>query len=254
MDPEVGALEPVRAIERLAPSAARMPRSGWLLAPLSNGAVEVWDLDADRRLARLEASEGNRVESAVLSPRGRWLARGRLDAPGIDLVRVTQGGALRLAVPTVYERPLAFAPGEDRLVTGPSLVGRPGSPMGRRLPSEARLWEPDTGELVAVLEEHVGPVWAATFAAKGRTLLTASESGVQLWDAKTGARKGRLLRFEGGIGVVTAEDGRVSVPEQRVEGGPAPGLSWTDGAAVRGVGEVGPPYVDNGLLAAWLLR
>jgi WD40 repeat protein len=49
-----------------------------------------------------------------------------------------------------------------------------------------RVWEAQTGKLVAKMEGNKGAVRHAEFSPDARLILTAGESGVRLWDAKTG--------------------------------------------------------------------
>ena len=66
------------------------------------------------------------------------------------------------------------------------------SPDGRRVLTAsgdhtARLWEADTGKLLATFQGHTDGVNSAVFSPDGRRVLTASEDNTaRLWEADTG--------------------------------------------------------------------
>ena len=66
----------------------------------------------------------------------------------------------------------------------------------------ARLWEADSGRLLATFQGHTGPVYRAVFSPDGRRVLTASDDKTaRLWEADSG----RLLAtFQGHTGPVRA--------------------------------------------------
>src|SRR5262249_40909843 len=72
-------------------------------------------------------------------------------------------------------------------------------------------WDPGTGQSVAILSGHTGPVRSVAFSPDGRQLATASaDETVRRWDAGTGQSAGEPLKGNGGTvnAVVFSPNGR----------------------------------------------
>ena len=64
----------------------------------------------------------------------------------------------------------------------------------------ARLWEAESGKLLATFQGHTGPVTSAVFSPDGRRVLTASgDKTARLWEAESGKL---LATFQGHTGAV----------------------------------------------------
>ena len=50
----------------------------------------------------------------------------------------------------------------------------------------AQIWDAATGEEIAVLSGHDGPVSSVHFSADGARIVTASDKTARIWDAATG--------------------------------------------------------------------
>jgi hypothetical protein len=144
---------------------------GRTLAVLLRGTAVLYDLEAGRKLRRLDGLLGS--PSLAFSPDGRWVVQ---PWPELQLIE-TATGAVRLKVPraTATLATAALAP-DSRLL---ALTEGP----------EVLLWDTAAGKQVAKLVGHQGTVGALTFTADGKSLATGSADGTALvWDV-TAARK-----------------------------------------------------------------
>src|SRR5207248_601501 len=79
------------------------------------------------------------------------------------------------------------------------------SPDGRRVltgshDSTARLWEADSGKLLATFLPQTDAVYSAVFSPDGRRVLTASSSSpARLWEADSGKPLATFLPHVGGL-------------------------------------------------------
>ena len=209
-------------LPRGAASVAFSP-DGTILAFGSGVDIGLWDLATDRVFATL-SGHTDPVRSLAFSPDGAMLSSGAADAIRLwDLETRTQSGTLPVGVNSV-----AFSPDGATLASGSGdgvqlwdlttqtdvatyqhSEGDWGSgvntvafsPDGALVASgggdsAVRLWNMGTGENVAVLGGHSGPVTAVAFSSDGTLLASGGFLAVSLWDPVT---KGRLakLRSEG---------------------------------------------------------
>ncbi|KAJ1452331.1 WD40-repeat-containing domain protein, partial [Pelagophyceae sp. CCMP2097] len=66
---------------------------------------------------------------------------------------------------------------------------------------KTRLWDAETGALVATLEGHTGDVTCCDFSPDGKRIVTGSDdTTARLWDAETGALVTTLVGHTGSIG------------------------------------------------------
>jgi WD40 repeat protein len=156
--------------------------------------ARIWDTATGRELASLRWRKGahGHVRSARFSPDGqRIVTAGVIGAAG--------GPPFPWKWPWVWDtakghRLVAFKghdtdPDEMALPTGSSVAFSPDgkyvvSTADDRTDRTARIWDAATGNEVAVLRGHTGPVLDARFSPDGRRLLTTSEDRTaRLWDA-----------------------------------------------------------------------
>jgi WD40 repeat protein len=138
-------------------------------AGMFDDAVRLWDVATGELKVRLKQHTGT-VGSIAFSPDGVSLAVGSLG--GITLWDVeTNKSKASLGKDTV--RSVALSPDGVLLASGTSY-------------DIVRLWNTETGQEQAVLDEHDGTVYALAFSPDGTMLASAGQDGtVHLWDVTT---------------------------------------------------------------------
>jgi WD40 repeat protein len=169
------------------PLAAAFTPDGRLLAiGGEDGVVRVFDIDARRQTARVDALEGE-IHGLVFAGDGRTLAVGGAPAT-VRVVDVTTGECLRaLDGHTGGATALAFAPDGTAVATGT----RDGT---------ARLWSLETGEETLRFPAAGSAVRSLCFSPDGRHLATGDDdTTVLVWDLQQlrSGNPGRCL--EGGL-------------------------------------------------------
>ncbi len=182
---------------------------GRLVAATSGPSVRVWDVDSGEELLLQRLDEFGHVDVATgvaFSPDGTLVATGAgcvFGIPGSASIKVldTASGTLRLDIPAPsFVEGVAFSP------DGKLLAGGVGD-------GTIRLWDAATGEELAALDGHTGPVRSVTFSPDGTRLASGSDDGTaRLWDVASGKQ---LYLFDGNVGgvldVAFSADGRLVV-------------------------------------------
>ncbi|MEO0809430.1 MAG: hypothetical protein AAFW82_02090, partial [Pseudomonadota bacterium] len=145
---------------------------------LQDGEVLLWDLDAARVVARVNAhteaeNPGRDISALVFSSDGRRLVSAAKDgavtlidgATGAEIARLPRQGA------AVWD--VAFTPDAARFVT----ISGSGA---------AAIWQAETGTRQATLPGHRRAIFDAAISPDGLIIATAGFEGVRLFDANTG--------------------------------------------------------------------
>jgi WD40 repeat protein/tRNA A-37 threonylcarbamoyl transferase component Bud32 len=152
-----------------------------------HGEVQLWDVDAGRRVGRAIAPRAGSVLALAFSPDGALLATGssRFGAFGqLEIwdvaTRERRGGSMKVADDGVMD--IAFDPSGRRVAAGGAI-------------GPVRVWRVDErAPAFPPLAGHTGPVTGVAFDADGTFLATTSLYGAsRLWEAATGLGYGEEL-------------------------------------------------------------
>jgi WD40 repeat protein len=158
---------------------------GWRVLTSWDHSAGLWEADSGKLLATFQGHTGW-VHSTVFSPDGRRVLTGSSDC----LARLWEADNGKLLVTfqghtdPVYSA--VFSPDGRRVLTQSAMAGA--WPLNLDL-NEGRLWEADSGKLLATFERCT----TAVFSPDGRHVLTADKSA-QLWEADSGKL---LATFQG---------------------------------------------------------
>jgi|GEM_PF-802216 len=167
---------------------AKTNSSHTVLATLGRDqSVRMWSLGVKTPLARRHHVTGRAAKGLAFSPDGDRLAVGD-DAGVVQIWDLVSG-----------RQPLELS-GHDQQVWAVAF-----SPEGDVLASADRhgqliLWDALDGNQIWSVQAHDTPVWSIAFAKSSEQLVTAGETALGIWDAKTGKR---IRDLPGGSGRIT---------------------------------------------------
>ncbi|HEY8142922.1 MAG TPA: protein kinase [Kofleriaceae bacterium] len=196
------------------------PTGSRIVSADESGVATLWRADTLERIATVGAPAGAALMGAVYAPDGSAIATASDD--GIARIADAKTGALRLSLRhTGPVNAIELDPTGRRVVTatqdrtarvwdahtgapllevpldGPG-VSATFSPDGRRFMvaarRAARIFDAETGRLIASLEGHQREVSSARFASDGLAVTSGYDLTVKVWDALTGRE---LSSFEG---------------------------------------------------------
>lgn len=173
-------------------SVAISPDGSRIVSGERNGSVRFWDRDTGTPIGEPRAGHTSSVNALSFNP------------DGTRLVSASNDGMLRMWN-TQSATPVG-SPLEGHL--GPVLCVA-WSPDGRRIASGGhawqnrqsvdhvvRLWDSDTGQLVATLEGHTGAIKSLAFSPDGRVLSGSADGTLRWWDVKTGRPDGAPIKAD----------------------------------------------------------
>jgi WD40 repeat protein len=145
-----------------------------------SGNAMVWDAATGKEIRNLPADHTANIDPIVFSPDGRTLATGGPDNRIVLSDFAEPQRKLILASPQVDV--VAFCPDGHLVASG----GGDGL---------LRVWEVTTGNLVALLRGHTGPIVGLTFTPNGKELISSSyDRTVRIWDPKAPPDKDVLFQ------------------------------------------------------------
>jgi len=142
--------------------------------------IRFWRLESKVPLADEYQVAGRAAKGLAFSPDGQLLAAGD-DAGNIELWRLGEGQPpVVLSGHRQQVWALAFSPDGRHLLSG----DRSG---------QVRIWDTGTRALEATIDIDPSAVWSIAASPDGTQFMTASESGLRLWDLQTRALKKEIL-------------------------------------------------------------
>jgi WD40 repeat protein len=174
-------------------SMAFSPDSGKLVTAQGDGRLKLWDVKTATELPTFRGHPGSFI-SVAFSPDGRYvLSGGHHDDKSVQLWNTKTGEEVR-----------RFNGRHDAIVWGVAFSKDGHRALSGSGDGTVRLWDVETGELLARLEGHTGEVRSVAFSADGNLALSGSggprkdgrwvDCSVRVWDLKT--RK-EVQRYEG---------------------------------------------------------
>jgi len=159
------------------------PNGHSVLTTSRDNTARLWDVKTGKQFTTLIGHK-NDINQAAFSPDGKQIATVSSDGTA-RLWDANTGEQLSVLIEnedTILH--VEFSPDGQRLITG---SGRGVLRIGGSTDTNAHLWDPNTGEQIAVLTEHEFGVHDVAFSPDGKRVITTSFDTIpRIWDAKTG--------------------------------------------------------------------
>jgi WD40 repeat protein len=151
--------------------------NGQIISISEDGSIGIWDSQTTAEPRKLEAGAG--IHALAVSSDGLWLATEENDAKG-RIWNLRDGTAKVLTGLTGPVAALTISP-DNKLVATEATAneGEPGA--------EPRIWDLNSGHMLAQLKGHTKAVSAIAFSPKSDFVATGSwDNTARIWDVKTG--------------------------------------------------------------------
>ena len=162
--------------------SARYSKDGKQIVTASRDRTAMlWDATTGQRVRPFEEGHEYLATSAAFFPDRRRLATGAGDN-SVRIWDITEGTQLKVLTPTGRIGAVAISPGGDFVVTG-----SPGT--------DVRVWNADSGEMIAALAGHAAEVSALAVSPEGDLIASGDERGrVRLWRQSAAGGPWQLAR------------------------------------------------------------
>lgn len=157
--------------------------------------ARLWDATTSQPAPNWRIEHPDSINSAALSPSGKWIATGSSDGTVCISEALTAQRVAEFRQPENVHT-LTFHPTDETLLL--TVSGK-----------SARLWRLPEGRQVAEVQ-HDAQINSAQFDPRGERFLTASNDGtVRFWDAQTGTQIGEPFKHDGEVtNAILSSDGR----------------------------------------------
>lgn len=189
------------------PGAVVFSRDGSrIISGHQDGRLRFWDSRTRALLGSTPEQDSGDVLSLAISPNGERIVSGHSDG----LLRIWGIRSAELIGKPLEGhlgqiRSVAWSPDGTRIASGGSAIVQ-----RKSVDHVIRLWDAETGGLIAALEGHKGPISDLAFIPDGSRLVSSSGDGtLRQWDASSGRLLGTPFEDAGGPIAVSPDGARI---------------------------------------------